>query len=99
MATGRDIDKAIKGLQIAYTKLANQTFEYWNDAGCKAISNAEKVLRSCQVKKGKWIAEEDFDDVIYKCSVCREPWVLIEGTPYDNGMKYCPNCGAKMEGW
>lgn len=99
MATGRDIDNVINGLHKAYAQLANQTLEYWNDDGCKAINEAEKILKGIRIRKGMWIAMEDYDDVIYKCSVCREPLVLIEGTPYDNGMKYCPNCGAKMEGW
>lgn len=24
-------------------------------------------------------------------------WVLWEGTPAENGMNYCPRCGAKLE--
>lgn len=24
--------------------------------------------------------------------------MIIDGTPKDNGWKYCPDCGAKMEG-
>ena len=56
------------------------------------------LLEEQEQKTGNWISEEDYDEIIYKCSVCDEPWVLIEGTPFDNGMKYCPNCGAKMGG-
>jgi len=33
----------------------------------------------------------------YKCSACEEIQMLIDGTPKENGWKYCPNCGAKME--
>ena len=32
----------------------------------------------------------------YKCSACGEIQMLIEGTPKENGWKYCPNCGAMM---
>ena len=51
------------------------------------------------VRKGKWIEKDGWDgDVYYDCSVCGKSWTTIEGTPWDNGMNYCPNCGAKMEG-
>lgn len=53
-------------------------------------------LKESQPKKGHWIAEENYDDVIYRCSACDEEWVTIEGTPFDNGMWYCPHCGADM---
>ena len=53
------------------------------------------------VRHGRW-NEESPDaldgDSVYVCSVCGETWTLIEGTPLDNNMHYCPNCGAKMDG-
>ena len=46
----------------------------------------------------RWIERDDgWGGVYYDCSVCNESWTTIEGTPFDNGMKYCPHCGAKME--
>ena len=51
------------------------------------------------VRHGRWIEESDYDgDSIYVCSECGETWTLIDGTPQDNNMHYCPNCGAKMDG-
>lgn len=48
------------------------------------------------VVHGMW--EDCTDDAGYwKCSNCEEPWVLLEGTPAENKMHYCPNCGAKMD--
>ena len=48
-------------------------------------------------RTGHWIEEDGYDgDTYYDCSVCGESWATIEGTPWDNGMKYCPNCGADM---
>ena len=32
----------------------------------------------------------------YKCSACGEIQMLIDGTPKENGWKYCPHCGARM---
>ena len=50
-------------------------------------------------KMGRWIEREDaFGDTFYNCSACGEMWSTIDGNPWDNGMDYCPNCGAKMEG-
>ncbi len=49
-------------------------------------------------KMGQWIEKDGYDgDIYYDCSECGESWVTIDGTPWDNGMKYCPNCGAMME--
>ena len=49
--------------------------------------------------KGKWLHKpNEYDDDTYECSRCGEPWTLIEGTPKENNMNYCPNCGADMRG-
>ena len=49
--------------------------------------------------KGEWKTVEGIDgDEYYECSNCGEPWVLTAGTPKDNNMNFCPNCGAKMKG-
>ena len=50
------------------------------------------------VRHGRWVYKPNmYDDSTYECSECGEPWTLIEGTPQENGMKYCPNCDAKMD--
>ena len=51
------------------------------------------------VRSGEWIHEKNIDDAKsdYKCSVCD-----FDDTLYDNLVekfyKYCPNCGAKLNG-
>lgn len=48
---------------------------------------------------GEWkLMESDWDDNTWQCSVCGEPFVLIEGEPDQNGYYFCPNCGADMRG-
>ena len=48
-------------------------------------------------KTGKWIEQDDeWGGVYYECSVCKEAFTLIDGTPTDNLYNYCPNCGASM---
>ena len=55
---------------------------------------AEGVIVQAQ---GHWIEQSDgWDGVIYTCSACRCDWCTIDGTPLENNMRYCPECGAKM---
>lgn len=48
------------------------------------------------VRHGYW--EELDEEGCYCCSACNNPWIIIDGTPQDNDMNFCPNCGAKMDG-
>ena len=67
----------------------------------RAIERATKVLESLPaadvepVRHGRWKLHKHYGD--YECSVCGNGDVI---TPlfYTLKMKYCPNCGAKMEG-
>ena len=61
--------------------------------GCK-VENYLKSLPSAE-KTGKWIEQDDeWGGVYYECSVCKEAFTLIDGTPTDNLYNYCPNCGS-----
>lgn len=62
-------------------------------AYCKGLEDGKKIARP----KGKWIEHEDYcGDTYYTCSNCGGDWCTIEGTPVDNMMNFCPNCGADM---
>lgn len=52
------------------------------------------------VVHARWEEVEEFPwgDCHWKCSACGIEWCFIEGTPEDNGTRFCPNCGAKMDG-
>lgn len=57
------------------------------------------TIDAVPVVHGLWVyGEDDYDDSTYYCSACRGPWTLIAGTPKENNMRYCPFCGAKMDG-
>lgn len=65
--------------------------------GMKSKVLALPPVNPQEPKIGHWIEKDRFDgDVYYDCSECGESWTTIEGTPWQNGMGYCPNCGAKM---
>ena len=46
-----------------------------------------------EVKHGEWKKH----GYKWECSICRMR-INLDGTPVQNGLNYCPNCGAKMEG-
>ena len=52
------------------------------------------------VRHGKWQLNPNgiYDNNTWVCSVCGEPWMLIDGSPEENFMHYCPQCGARMDG-
>lgn len=88
--------------QIPFVANENKAFH----EGCRYMQ--KKVLRIFHeaksvdaepVRHGHW---DEWDDTmfntVYRCSVCGEDFVLIDGTPSDNLYSYCPNCGAKMDG-
>ena len=63
----------------------------------KAINHAP-TIDAVPVKHGRWeYSENIYDESTWACSICKEPWTLIDGTPKENDMMYCPNCGAKMD--
>lgn len=103
-----DREKVIKGLECCgedaygccrecpYNDHRTGTIEYCTSALCV---DALKLLKEQpEQKHGHWIEQDDCNDTYYECSVCGEPWVLIDGTPSENNMCFCPKCGAKMDG-
>lgn len=74
-----------------------------NPALCSTPCDEVAAIRSIpaadvrEVKRGKWeYTKINYDDYAWVCSVCGETWVLNDGTPAENNMNYCPNCGARM---
>ena len=60
----------------------------------------EKLERQA-VKRGEWEEISEYNgwgDTHYRCSVCGEEWYLEDGTPKQNNMNFCPQCGADMRG-
>lgn len=85
-------EQAIKAMQES-----EFGFTYEVDVAIEAV----KALPSAEPerKNGKWVYKpNEYDDSTYECSQCGEPWTLIDGTPEENNMKFCPSCGADMRG-
>lgn len=86
----------------AVKDLIMETDLWWFEGKTMEILRGIKKLPTptiAPVKHGKWQSTDDgWDGIYYVCSECGCPWTLIDGTPYNNGMNYCPNCGARMKG-
>ena len=79
------------------TDLNRENIQFDKDCKQNAIDLLQHAPTIEPRKKGTWIEQDDsWDGVYYECSACGEPWTTIDGTPWDNGMKFCPNCGAEM---
>ena len=60
----------------------------------------EPAADVAEVRHGRWIPSDmggGEPDEAYICSECGEPWTLIHGNPAENNMRYCPNCGSRMD--
>lgn len=96
-----NMDDIIRGATICEpSKMKRNCSEcpYREEMNCDYVLYHDVVdLLKEQPKTGHWIEKEDYNlDTYYDCSVCGESWMTVEGTPWQNGMNYCPHCGAKM---
>lgn len=69
----------------------------------KAIKKMPKgiIVDVAPVRHGRWLrSDDDWDSLTsIRCSICGEEWCfeMIDDVTLLN-YKYCPNCGAKMDG-
>lgn len=62
-----------------------------------AVLNGFQFERPC----GKWIFTKTIFDKFgntVKCSSCHKKWKTYDEIRWEIENKYCPNCGARMEG-
>lgn len=61
----------------------------------EAIVEELPAANVAPVVHGRWEESENIDDGFWVCSVCK---FVSEASSAPNMYKYCPNCGAKMDG-
>ena len=68
--------------------------------GATYMIGEAQTIDAVPVVRGRWTQTNLFDEEanVYVCSVCGEPWTLNAGTPQENNMNFCPNCGCDMRG-
>ena len=80
-----DADKLMS--DIEHYHLSDGKFQHWVEI--------QPTIEPQPRKKGKWIEQDaGGDGVFYECSVCKDAFTLIDGTPSDNNYNFCPNCGS-----
>ena len=88
---------------------ADELREYWLYSGLnERVYDTNDVLYSIDDQPtidpeslrptAHWENEDDFygDSIVWFCSVCKDRFILNDGTPEENNYKYCPSCGARM---
>lgn len=73
---------------------------HYNSNEIEAMLSDLPAANVAEVRHGRWIPSDmggGEPDEAYICSECGEPWTLIDGNPAENNMRYCPNCGARMD--
>ena len=59
------------------------------------LIDEQPIVEAKPVVHGEWIS---FDEEAngWQCSRCGNVWQLNSGTPKENNMNFCTNCGARM---
>ena len=74
---------------------------YWTPPRVKTLLLRQPAADVAEVVHGEWLrADDDWNSLTtIQCSLCSEEWCFE--TDDDVSLlnyKYCPNCGAKMDG-
>lgn len=99
-----DHEKAIAKIKAAYCCGC----ENYNGVRCRAcqimdaidvLEDEPAVVPDVLRPVAHWNMDEDAvgDPIVWTCSNCKDSIIMYDGTPMENGYKYCPQCGAKME--
>ena len=99
MSKEKQIEEMAKVIKSSLDGLGSGNFNF--TGGEISIMFAEALYNAGYRKQseGEWIQhEDDWCGNYYTCSACGCDWTTIDGTPWENNMRYCPECGAKMKG-
>ena len=86
-----------RGALIEFVKQNTPNID--GDTTMRCVERALKAAPATdvvEVRHGEWISVES--DVIFKCSICDAEVSTSWDYEDENMFKYCPCCGAKMDG-
>lgn len=77
--------------------------DLWDDKQVKAFIDSAPTIDAEPVRRGRDVNYQGDGYCEFKCSLCGVELAEVRGGIHDCGLdggyfKYCPNCGAKMEG-
>lgn len=78
-------------------KMMDDSMFVYSQAYYDALDIAIEALKAQEPRMhGRWEEVDDgWNEWYYRCSACGCEWFLEDGTPAENGMNYCPRCGAR----
>ena len=98
--TAYDINKVVKELEKRKQEYLEGFWVHDNNelygVAC-GLGDAIKIVKRCGVSDDvceRRLCDEEAN--VYDTS-CRNPHILIEGTPKENNYEYCPYCGKKIK--
>ena len=108
-----DTDKLLEKTECLFKDL-NSTEDYMGIGYNHGVGDSIAIIKNAPtieaepVKHGKWVKMSDADGYYYACSECGEElyreWIfdrefdLFPKKKTIDKTRYCPNCGAKMDG-
>lgn len=81
------MDKYIKESDL-FKRILNVDFKHDYD-GCIKFCQSIPAADVAELKRGRWILNQNISEPLFKCSSC--------GTAQVRVSRYCPECGAKMD--
>lgn len=96
-----DVDVFIKGFREVLLGLKAQVDPDLTPKTCAYLRGAEAIIEDltefpaadvAPVRRGRW----EKHGSKWQCTGCKV-LMSIDGTPQENLLYYCPNCGAKMD--
>lgn len=94
-------EEAVKALETEAVPMEVYKQVVWErDTAVRQLKNDYGVepgeAKKDTVKRGRW--ENNGDDDCWKCSECGEEQCCFDFTPEELGLRFCPGCGARMDG-
>jgi rubrerythrin len=59
------------------------------------LIDTARAVDAVPVLHARWVQE---DEDAWRCTCCGALWIFIDGGPEENDARFCPVCGAKMDG-
>lgn len=82
-------------LSILHTSLTySQLIKAVADKLQSALKEVEVAVKR---EDTQYTLSKEGDEDTWECKHCGMLWTLIDGTPEDNRMNYCPGCGRKIK--
>lgn len=99
-----DRNKILKGLEChrnGFCFACPYNDDVIETTNCKRqlVEDVIELLKSQpEQKHGHWkLVQDYYDDEHWQCSACGCEWYLEAGSPEENNMRYCSECGAIMD--